>query len=613
MKKTLPLFLFLFAAMSLTFAQTVVFSDNFDSYTAGSYLAQSNSAWTTWSDTPGSSQDGIISNTQSASAPNSLFITGDNDQLYRFDDLTEGHYNISFNMFIPSSGNGAYFNVLHIFTDGTTQWAFACYFDNSGMGYLHLTASSYTFSPDDSHPFNYPSNTWFPVEIDVNLNNDWATLIVNHKPILSWPFHYIETGISGNNQLAGIDFFSSSATIDPTTGNTLPGEYYVDDFVVLSDVVSQFNANTNTLTASLAPNSTATLDVSLANSGSAPTDYKIVTTYDITDIDTTSTGPLYGSYYSQELIDSGFDSLIYTTTILSSHYEIAIGFPSTSLHDQIGKTLREISFPMPFTYESVNLILNAKIRVYDMNNPMLLNAGPGEVIYEQSFDPTITNLGDPFGNWKTVILDTPIVIDGRDLWFGIAIDNPYALQLPVISSALSSNYQNSWIKLSQGWIRGPRVLPFSCMVDGTPITPWLSVEPVSGIITTDDNAILHANFYSAGMEVGESHTAKLHCFSTSPNTPEIVIPVSMNVAGVSVNEHNQIEVKLYPNPASDFVQVSSDMIERVEIHNMLGQKVYDKFYGDSHVVIPTNGMAPGTYAVTVYTSGEKVTKQVIIK
>jgi len=51
----------------------------------------------------------------------------------------------------------------------------------------------------------------------------------------------------------------------------------------------------------------------------------------------------------------------------------------------------------------------------------------------------------------------------------------------------------------------------------------------------------------------------------------------------------------------------------VEIHNMLGQKVFDSFYGDSHVLISTNGMAPGTYAVTVYTSGEKVTKQVVVK
>ena len=66
MKKSLLVLLFLFAATSVMFAQTVVFSDNFDSYTAGSHLAQSNSAWTTWSNGPGTAEDGVISSTQAA-------------------------------------------------------------------------------------------------------------------------------------------------------------------------------------------------------------------------------------------------------------------------------------------------------------------------------------------------------------------------------------------------------------------------------------------------------------------------------------------------------------------------------------------------------------------
>ena len=47
----------------------------------------------------------------------------------------------------------------------------------------------------------------------------------------------------------------------------------------------------------------------------------------------------------------------------------------------------------------------------------------------------------------------------------------------------------------------------------------------------------------------------------------------MNITDVSVNEHNQIEVSVYPNPATDFVKVSSEQIERVEVYNMMGQRV----------------------------------------
>ena len=118
---------------------------------------------------------------------------------------------------------------------------------------------------------------------------------------------------------------------------------------------------------------------------------------------------------------------------------------------------------------------------------------------------------------------------------------------------------------------------------------------------------------SNGMAVNDHYTVNLHCFSSDIANSEVILPVTVTVTDVSVNEHNQIEVKIYPNPATDYVQVSSEVIDRVEIHNMLGQKVFDGFYGDSHVVVSTDGMAPGTYVVTVTSNGTQITKQVVVK
>ena len=115
------------------------------------------------------------------------------------------------------------------------------------------------------------------------------------------------------------------------------------------------------------------------------------------------------------------------------------------------------------------------------------------------------------------------------------------------------------------------------------------------------------------MNVGDTKTAKLHCFSSDIDNPEVIVPVSLTVTDVSVNEHNQIEVKIYPNPAINFVQVTSDQIQRVEIYNMMGQLVFEQNYNDSHVTIPTTGMAPGTYAVKVTATNGTTTKQVIVK
>ena len=115
------------------------------------------------------------------------------------------------------------------------------------------------------------------------------------------------------------------------------------------------------------------------------------------------------------------------------------------------------------------------------------------------------------------------------------------------------------------------------------------------------------------MNVGDTKTAKLHCFSSDIENGEVEIPVSLSITDVAVNEYNQIEVKVYPNPATNFVQVTSDQIQRVEVYNMMGQLVFEQFCNDSHVTISTAGMAPGSYAVKVTATNGTVTKQVVVK
>jgi len=128
-----------------------------------------------------------------------------------------------------------------------------------------------------------------------------------------------------------------------------------------------------------------------------------------------------------------------------------------------------------------------------------------------------------------------------------------------------------------------------------------------------DSVTVDVTMNTFGMGNGENHSAKLHCFSTSYYTPEVVVPVSLSITGVSVNEHNEIEVKLYPNPATDFVRISSDQILRVEIYNLAGQKVFGKTYSDSQVTIPTTRLTAGTYLVEVTTTSGKTTKKVVVR
>ena len=588
MKKIVPVFLFLFAAtISFTFAQTVVFSDNFDSYTAGSHLAQSNPAWTTWQNSPGSSEDGVISTAQAASAPNSLLVSGSVDQVYPFGNYTTGHYTVTFNMYIPSTGNGGYFNIQHVLL---SQWSYECYFYNNGTGYLRVGGSNINFT--------YPSNEWFPVVMDVDMDDDQTSLSINNVLVNTWPFHYTGDATTGGvNQLAGIDLYAGS----PTSG--VPGTYYVDDFVVTelsAALIGEFSVPTESIDLSLNPNTTTSGTVEMNNIGTAGIDYRIVPTYDIPNPNPTPTTETSLEYYFLD------DETPYTNvgwTGGEHSVDLAIGIPSSSLQQHIGKTLNEIHFYMPGT------IPTAKVRIYGMNNS-LLHPGPGDMVYEQTCTPD--------SGWNSIQLTTPYLIDGSDLWFGIWFTQPEGAYLVSVDEYPANNY-SCWYKTGLVWTSHfsntdyDNNLCIGGKINGTPITPWLTVTPNNGSINAGGNVNATVTANSNGMAVNDTYTAKLHCYSSDLDHSEVIVPVSVTITNVAVNEHNQIEVSVYPNPASNFVQVTSDMIERVEIHNMLGQKVFDQVYGDNHVIISTSGLTPGNYAVTVYTSGEKVTKQVIIK
>ena len=236
MKKLLLFSGILVAVLALQ-AQTIVFQQNFDSYNVGDKIAAVNSSFTTWSAAPGGSEDGTISNEFAASPSNSLKIVAGNDVVFPIANFTTGEYVIEFDYYVPSSGTGAYFNVLHNFAGTSSEWALECYFYNNGTGYLMVGGST-----ADQISFTYPSNQFFHVYIKVDLTEDEAKLEINDNQVHTWPFHYTPTATTGLTQLGGVNFYSA-APPDLSTGT-----YYIDNFKLrMDDVAVQENVNTFTI------------------------------------------------------------------------------------------------------------------------------------------------------------------------------------------------------------------------------------------------------------------------------------------------------------------------------------------------------------------------------
>jgi hypothetical protein len=199
-------------ACSIAFGQT--FSDNFDSYTAGSYLCpQSAGAWTTWSNAPGGTEDVLVSNAEALSGANSLYFVstvsggGPADLVHNFGVLNTGQISLEFNIKVQT-GKAAYFNLQRNVTIGDV-WAMDCNFaDNGDLIILNQSGLYFTST--------YTQNQWFNFRMEINFNtNVWEVFIDD-----------VSVGSFANpeNQIASIDIF-------PVDQNTpFSSGFFIDDF-----------------------------------------------------------------------------------------------------------------------------------------------------------------------------------------------------------------------------------------------------------------------------------------------------------------------------------------------------------------------------------------------
>lgn len=196
------------------------FSDGFEAYTAGQYLAvQSQAAagpWTTWSNAPGGSEDVLVANSDASAGTNSVYYSsasangGPTDCVLPFGGAyNTGTFQYQMDMKIES-GKGAYFN----FQGSTTMgqlFALETYVNQSGQFQIQNTNGVLLTG-------TFPTNTWFTLTFDINLNvNNWDVK-VNSTSVGSFA--------NTVNQIAAIDIYPVNAA-SPIGGNNQAG-YWID-------------------------------------------------------------------------------------------------------------------------------------------------------------------------------------------------------------------------------------------------------------------------------------------------------------------------------------------------------------------------------------------------
>ena len=238
MKK--PLLFLSVLGMSLgVSAQTVIFEDNFDSYTADMGVAEQSLVWDTWDGSAGA--DGAVSTAFAFSGANSAKIEGQTtDLVLPIGPYSAGKYDLKFKMLLTDAGG--YFNLLHQWsaTSTTYQWAVDVFFATDGT----VTWTSGGAAGGDS---SVALNEWFDVQVTADMDMDMGYLYINGVVVNSWQWSLNNAnGTAGLNVLAAADFFGT---------NDAGGEglYYIDD-VQLIESTGVYTEEVNAASIAMWPN-----------------------------------------------------------------------------------------------------------------------------------------------------------------------------------------------------------------------------------------------------------------------------------------------------------------------------------------------------------------------
>jgi len=200
-------------------SQTNIY-DDFDLYSAGEFLGiESNGLWTTWSGAAGSPEDAYITNEVSYSPDNCVKLVsgGVSDVILPLGNESSGGWTLTYMLFVEE-GYGAYFNLLHLLSNDSSNWAVQVFFNASGNGQVVIGSGA---GLDSGTTFVYPTGSWFEVKVNINIDEDVAELYFDDAPIYNWSWSEGSTEVSSS--ISAINFY-------PNAQDDEPDSYFIDNF-----------------------------------------------------------------------------------------------------------------------------------------------------------------------------------------------------------------------------------------------------------------------------------------------------------------------------------------------------------------------------------------------
>lgn len=581
MKRILLSLSFLATIGISTNAQTVLFTDSFDTYTAGGFLAQqATPSWTTWSNTPGSSEDATISIEQANSGTQSVKIANANmDIILPLGNKTSGKFNVSFYYYIPS-GFGGYYNLQHFQAPGN-EWANEVYFGDGGSG--NIVANNVTTN------FNHANDQWIFIENHVDIDNDTAALFIDGNHIVTWPFATQASGGAGTAQLGGVNFYGGAITGQIPT-------YYFDDVTFTELVLPLTPPTINVNVADIFTNGQSPESFSITNDGQQDMNFVAYPTYPL-DAANISTTPIL-SQLTYDVSGSG-SGVGYGSDVT---VRAANKFTPSVLEDAIGQELTSVNVQIWDTATNFSLL------VYDRGS--FTTPGPGALL--QTIPFSITGANDNVN----VPLTSSIYIDGKDLWIGYVCDADSGTFPLGIDNGPRTPGVN-WVSTGPGWGEYNATIDANLTIygnlQGNPIQKWLTVSPMSGILTPTQSQQMDLTFNTTGLTPG-NYLSVVEIGSNDPSLEYTSVNVHLTVTtGINDND-TRVGIMTYPNPTTNNINIKADtQIDAVSVYDMKGELIKTVQVNANTALIEVSNLAKGNYVLDIKTDNNTIKRNVIVQ
>lgn len=580
MKKTLLSLSFLALFGISINAQTVLFTDSFETYTAGGFLAQqATPAWTTWSNAPGSSEDATISTDFANSGTQSVKVANSSmDIILPLGNKTSGKFNVSFYYYIPS-GFGGYFNLQHFQAPGN-QWANEVYFGNGGSGNVEANGTTTNFT--------HQNDQWIFIENHVDIDNDTAALFIDGTHIVTWPFATQAGGGAGAAQLGGVNFYGGAIAGQTPT-------YYFDDVTFTELVLPLTPPTVDVDVADIFTNGQSPESFNITNIGQQDMDFIAYPTYPFDANNVPVTPVLTSLTYDVSGSGSGVGYASDVTV------KAANKFTPSALEDAIGQEITSVNVQI------WDAATNFSLLVYDRGS--FTTPGPGALL--QTIPFSISGANDNVN----VPLSSAIYVDGKDLWIGYVCDADSGTFPLGIDNGPRTPGVN-WVSTGPGWSEYNATIDANLTIygnlQGNPIQKWLTVSPMSGMLTPSQSQQIDLTFNTAGLPNG-NYLSVVEIGSNDPNTEYTSVNVHLTVATGINNNDAKIGVMTFPNPTTNNINIKADTkIDIVTVYGMNGELVKSIQVNANTALIKVNDLAKGNYVLDIKTENNSIKRNIVV-